>query len=186
MQPLTLCTFYTNTSPGTDILLHSCTRSPCIRKGCCKWRMRSQLFYTGMFRRNYMLHWRKCSLFLSIKKKYLWLLNLKSIVSPGNAKMNHQLQQEAPYLQLNHLFFLEKLLFSLFISNKYFLKKTVCTSIYLKRYEMSSAFNLENLYQYILGNELRTHNVKMNHFPTIETFLFFKLFIIMTKIISAK
>lgn len=51
---------------------------------------------------------------------------------------------------------------------------------------MSSAFDLENLYQYILGNELRTHNVKMNHFTTIETFLFFKLFIIMTKIISAK
>lgn len=132
MQPLTLCTFYTNTSPGTDILLHSCTRSPCIRKGCCKWRMRSQLFYTGRFRRNYMLRWRKCSLFLSIKKKYLWLLNLKSIVSPGNAKKNHQLQQEAPYLQLNHLYFLEKLLFSLFISNKCIFKKTVCTSIYLK------------------------------------------------------
>lgn len=37
--------------------------------------------------------------------------------------MNHQLQQEAPYLQLNHLYFLEKLLFSLFISNKCIFKK---------------------------------------------------------------
>lgn len=117
-------------------------------------------------------------------------MNLKSIVSPGNAKMNHQLQQEAPYLQLNHLYFLEKLLFSLFISNKCIFKKLYVQvsilSFYLRRYEMSSAFDLENLYQYILGNELRMHNVKMNHFPTIETFLFFKLFIIMTKIISAK
>lgn len=102
-------------------------------------------------------------------------MNLKSIVSPGNAKMNHQLQQEAPYLQLNHLYFLEKLLFSLFISNKCIFKKLYVQvsiqSFYLRRYEMSSAFDLENLYQYILGNELRTHNVKMNHFTTIETFL---------------
>lgn len=37
--------------------------------------------------------------------------------------MNQQLQQEAPYLQLNRLYFLEKLLFSLFISNKCIYKK---------------------------------------------------------------